>query len=142
MPVRPEVVRRRLLDIGEATGRLRSWLPLSAGRLEQNLMLQWAVERGLQLAAEALFDSGSHILAGEFQEAPDEYREIAPRLAARGVISQETARRLDSLAGFRNVLVHDYAAVDLRRVEAGLARLADFDAFVADVERWLSRSSR
>jgi len=36
-------------------------------------------------------------------------REIPPRLLARGVISRETAKRLESLAGFRNVLVHGYA---------------------------------
>jgi uncharacterized protein YutE (UPF0331/DUF86 family) len=142
VPVRPEVVRSKLLDIGEAIGRLRSWLPISVDRLEQDIMLRWAVEHGLHLAAEALFDTGNHILAGEFQEAPDEYREIPPRLAAQGVISRDTAKRLESLAGFRNVLVHDYATVDLRRVHAGLGRLDDFEAFVADVEGWLSRSGR
>src|SRR2546425_11875750 len=63
-------------------------------------------------AAEALFDAGGHILAGEFQEAVDEYREIPPRLLARGVISRETAKRLESLAGFRNVLVHEYADIE------------------------------
>jgi len=86
-----------------------------------------------------LFDTGNHILAAEFQEVPDEYREIPPRLAARGVISAATAARLDSLSGFRHVLVHDYASVDVRRVHAGLARLDDFEAFVADVESWLAR---
>jgi len=37
------------------------------------------------------------------------------------------------------VLVHDYARVDVGRVHAGLARLDDFEAFVADVETWLAR---
>lgn len=142
MPVRPEVVRSKLLDIGQAVGRLRSWLPVTPERLERDIMLRWAVEHGLHIAAEALFDAGNHILAGEFHEAPDEYREIASRLVARGVISRETAARLESLAGFRNVLVHDYAIVDVRRVHAGLGRLDDFEAFVADVEGWLSRSGR
>ena len=82
------------------------------------------------------------MLVGEFQEAPDEYREIPPRLVARGVLSSATTARLESLAGFRNVLVHDYATVDVRRVHAGLARLDDFDAFVADVESWLVRGGR
>jgi uncharacterized protein YutE (UPF0331/DUF86 family) len=45
-----------------------------------------------------------------------------------------------SLAGFRNVLVHEYAGVDVRRVHAGLGRLDDFEAFVADVDTWLSGS--
>jgi uncharacterized protein YutE (UPF0331/DUF86 family) len=63
------------------------------------------------------------------------------RLLARGVITQATAARLKGLAGFRNVLVHDYAEIDLRRLHAGLGRLGDLDAFVADVMGWLERRS-
>lgn len=105
-------------------------------------MLRWAVEHGLHIAAEALFDTGNHILSGEFQEAADEYREIPPRLVARGVLSRASAQRLESLAGLRNVLVRDYATVDVQRLHAALSRLADFDAFVADVESWLGRGGR
>lgn len=140
MPVRPDVVRSKLLAIAEAVSRLASWSPITVERLEHEVMLRWAVEHGLHIAAEALFDASTRILAGEFQERPDEYREIPPRLFARGVISNATAKRLESLAGFRNVLVHDYAAIDLQRLHAGLGRLDDFEAFVADVEEWLSRS--
>ena len=142
MPVRPDVLRRKLLDIGETVGHLRSLLPITVEQLERDVTLRWAVEHGLHLAAESLFDAGNHILSAEFQEVPDEYREIPPRLVARGVITSATAARLESLAGFRNVLVHDYATVDVRRVHAGLARLDDFEAFVTDVELWLARPDR
>ncbi len=142
MPVRPEVIRSKLLAIAEAVSRVASWLPITVDRLQHDVMLRWAVEHGLHIAAEALFDAGTHILAGEFHERPDEYREIPPRLFARGVISNATAKRLESLAGFRNVLVHDYATIDIGRLHAGLGRLEDFEAFVADVEEWLSRSGR
>ncbi|HXV60711.1 MAG TPA: DUF86 domain-containing protein [Vicinamibacteria bacterium] len=141
MPLRAEVIRKKLLEIDQTTGRLRSWMPMSLGELEQDLRLQWAVERGLQLAAEALFDTGNHILASAFQESVDEYAQIPKRLAVRGVLKASTASRLESLAGFRNILVHDYAEVDLKRVHAGLQRLDDFDAFVADVEEWLRSKS-
>ena len=82
MPVRAEIVREKLLGLGETVSRLRAWLP------------------------------------------------------------DATAARLEGLAGFRNVLVHEYAAVDLRRVHAGLDRLDDFDAFIADGGDWLVRSGR
>lgn len=137
MTIKTEVLRRKLLDIEQAVARLRAWFPITVEGLEQNLMLQWAVERGLQVAAESLFDAGNHLLAGEFRETVDEYRAIPPRLAAHGVIGQDTARRLIGLAGFRNLLVHDYAEVDLRKVHAVLGRLDDLEAFVGDVERWL-----
>jgi uncharacterized protein YutE (UPF0331/DUF86 family) len=141
MTVEPDVVRRKLLEIEETLGHLRSWSPVTVEALESDRRLRWAVERGLQVAAEALFDVGAHVLAAEFRETADEYRDIPRRLAARQVLSPATAQSLDGLAGFRNVLVHDYADVDLERVVAGLARLGDFDAFVADVERWLQAAT-
>jgi uncharacterized protein YutE (UPF0331/DUF86 family) len=137
MRLRADIVRRKLLSIEEATGRLRSWMPISLERLKTDLQLQWAVERGLQVAAESLFDAGNHVLSSAFHESVDEYRDVPSRLAARGVLSPATEARLESLAGFRNILVHEYAAVDLKKLHASLSRLDDFDAFVADVVRWL-----
>ena len=139
VPVRAEVVRRKLATIREAVERLRPCASIGVEKLQQDGLLQWAVERGLQVAAKALFDAGNHILAGDFSDAADEYGQIPARLAAHGVLTAATASRLTSLAGFRNVRVHDYAAIDLRRLVEGLARLGDFDAFVADVEDWLGR---
>ncbi len=138
MPASADVVRRKLATVREAVERLRAGLPVTIEALAADGFRQWAIERGLQVAAEALFDAGTHILVGEFAEAVDEYRRVPERLAARGVLSTATAARLRSLSGFRNVLVHEYAAIDRDRLIAGLARLGDFEAFVADVEAWLS----
>ena len=137
MTVEPDVVRRKLLEIEEATAHLRAWHPVTVERLENDQQLRWAVERGLQVAAEALFDAGAHVLAAEFREAVDEYRQIPKRLLAHGVLTATSAERLRGLAGFRNVLVHEYADIDPHRLVTGLERLNDFDAFVAELERWL-----
>lgn len=42
-------------------------------------------------------------------------------------------------AGFRNLLVHEYAAIDDRIVVANLDRLDDLEAFVDAVTRWMER---
>ena len=139
MTVKPEIVRRKLLAIESAVGHLRSWMPVQRATLEDDQRLRWAIERGLQVAAEAVFDAGAHILAAEFQETVDEYGQIPVRLRARGVLTDSTVERLQGLAGFRNVLVHDYATIDLDRLVGGLDRLSDLEAFVTDVERWLGR---
>lgn len=142
MTVKPEVIRRKLLEIESAVGHLRRWMPVQRVTLENDQRLRWAIERGLQVAAEALFDAGAHILAAEFQETVDEYGQIPVQLRARGVLTDATAERLKGLSGFRNVLVHDYAAIDLTRLVGALDRLGDLEAFVGDVERWLGSSSR
>ena len=65
VPVRAEVVRRKLATIREAVERLRPRASIGVEKLQQDGLLQWAVERGLQVAAKALFDAGNHILAGK-----------------------------------------------------------------------------
>ena len=37
MPVRAEIVRKKLPEIGESLGRLRSWLLVTVERLESDL---------------------------------------------------------------------------------------------------------
>ena len=49
MPLRADIVRKKLLQIDQATARLRSWLPVSLETLQTDLRLQWAIERGLFL---------------------------------------------------------------------------------------------
>jgi uncharacterized protein YutE (UPF0331/DUF86 family) len=139
VPVRVDVVQRKLASIREAVEQLRAQGGVTTERLGRDIMLRWAVERGLQVAAEAVFDTGNHILAGEFSDPADEYARIAERMSAHDVISRETATRLQGLSGFRNILVHEYAQVDLGRLVEALARLDDLNAFVADVEGWLTR---
>jgi uncharacterized protein YutE (UPF0331/DUF86 family) len=58
------------------------------------------------------------------------------------VIGPELEGRLRGLAGFRNLLVHDYARVDPGRVREMLqTRLPDLEAFAAAVEEWLDRDT-
>ena len=60
MPVRADVVQRKLATIREAVEQLR----MAQGRITtdgllRDLMLRWAVERGFQIAAEAVLDAGN-----------------------------------------------------------------------------------
>lgn len=142
MPIKIDLVQRKLLALDQAVARLRVWSGFSAEQLDEDLQRRWAVERGLHIAAEALFDVGNHILSGQFREVVDRYADVLPRLAACGVVQASTASALRGLAGFRNILVHEYAEIDLAKVSEALSRLEDFDAFSADVTTWLHREHR
>jgi uncharacterized protein YutE (UPF0331/DUF86 family) len=103
---------------------------------------QWALERGMQIAAQAVFDVGNHVLTGAFSVRAKQYAEIPPELARRGVISDVLAARLAGLAGFRNLLVHEYVAIDAERVRELLrTRLDDFRDFADAVEAWTRAQS-
>ena len=98
----------------------------------------WAVERGLQLGAEILLDIGNHILSAQYGTTSDRYQDIIEQLASQGILDEGLHQRLRGLAGFRNILVHDYLRLDPDRVEEALAQAPqDFDDFARAIRRWL-----
>jgi uncharacterized protein YutE (UPF0331/DUF86 family) len=116
MTVRPAVVRARLAHLGfvlTQLERLRG-IPSDARRAEP--LHRMAAERGIHVAAEAIFDIGHHVLAGRGLAVPAAYRDIVPALVTAGVLEHALATRLTGMAGLRNILVHDYVAVDESRV--------------------------
>jgi uncharacterized protein YutE (UPF0331/DUF86 family) len=92
------------------------------------------VEHTLQLAIQAALDVASHIVSDERLGEPRTNRELFERLAANGWIETRLAERLRDMAGFRNVLVHGYARVDVGVVRDVVERrLGDLDLFVTAV---------
>jgi uncharacterized protein YutE (UPF0331/DUF86 family) len=137
--LRPDAIRERLLRLEEVRTRLEELAGLDAADLTENFRNSWAVERGLQLAAEVVFDVGNHILSAHFGRSAQDYEDIVLQLQQVGVISPPTREQLKGLGGFRNILVHGYLRIDSERVITHLrdapGRFSEFDR---DVRRWLA----
>lgn len=143
MVLRPEVVRERLVLLEDTVSRLEDLAGPDVGRERANFRDEWAVERGLQLAAEILFDVGNHILSAHFGRGARDYEDIIVQLKDAGVISAATAARLRGLGGFRNLLVHGYSRLDPGRVMTYLRDApAHFSAFSRDIRQWLEAGTR
>jgi uncharacterized protein YutE (UPF0331/DUF86 family) len=85
----------------------------------------------LQLAAQAALDVASHIVSDDGLGEPESYRELFTLIARHRWIEPALAVKLEDVAGFRNVLVHGYADVDLAVVEDVVRHhLDDLLAFV------------
>lgn len=102
---------------------------LGLNRFKEDPFIQGATERYLHLSIECLLDIGNHVISdGRFRK-PETYGEIFEVLAEEGVISKAMLRRLDGMAAFRNLLVHDYARIDLNQIFEILdKRLKDIEA--------------
>jgi uncharacterized protein YutE (UPF0331/DUF86 family) len=91
-------------------------------------------EHTLQIAIQAALDVASHIVSDERLGEPETNAQLFERLAGAGWIGDELCAQLVRMAGFRNVLVHGYAAVDAAIVrdvvENHTGDLLDFAAAV------------
>jgi uncharacterized protein YutE (UPF0331/DUF86 family) len=90
------------------------------------------VTLNLFVAIQACLDLAAHWLADAGWDMPGTYADVFAALAQHGVIPRELATRLAAAAAFRNLVAHQYGALDWRRVYALAASdLGDVDAFCA-----------
>lgn len=103
-------------------------------RIRSDVRERRFVEHTLQVAIQAALDIASHIVSDERLGEPETNRALFGLLEAAGWIDAPLSSALQRMAGFRNVLVHGYADVDLGVVEqAARGGLADLERFVAAV---------
>jgi uncharacterized protein YutE (UPF0331/DUF86 family) len=95
-------------------------------------------KRYLQLAIQAVLDISHHIVADRSLQLPADSKSLFDLLARQKVISKKLSTKLAAMAGFRNVLVHEYLEIDRRRVYRALtSELRDFESFIRAVTRLL-----
>jgi uncharacterized protein YutE (UPF0331/DUF86 family) len=134
-----DVIARRLLTLAECLTELQRPDAANAASLAGDPLLRAAVERWLQVAIEACIDIATHVVAAEGWTPAGSARDAFLVLANHAKVPLELAQRLGSAAGMRNVLVHDYVAVDLGRIAHAVRHdLADLRRFAVLVEAWMA----
>jgi uncharacterized protein YutE (UPF0331/DUF86 family) len=134
--------------IGGKINSLRNHLSLLAGykdlsveELSSDVTLRGAVERYLYLAAQAAIDLAEAVIAFRCLRKPSTIAESFSILFEAGLISSGLCDRLVRMAGFRNILAHDYERVDPSVLQDVLRhRLADIQQFVRSVSLRLEGS--
>lgn len=91
--------------------------------------LQDQVERNLQIAIQICLDIGNHIISALGLNPPETYSDIFEILGKENIIPGDFAQKIKTMAGFRNILVHDYIKVDNKLVFESLQKIDDFKKF-------------
>jgi uncharacterized protein YutE (UPF0331/DUF86 family) len=131
------LVRNQIAQIREACSRLRVLLERDEGHVSEKSDAKLATERLLQIACEATFDIGRHIVARKALGVPGSYTEVITCLRSGGVVGPDLAEWLVGAARMRNRLVHVYW--DLTEDEIGefahegLSRFEGFCKIVLEI---------
>ena len=133
------VVRARIAKIREYVALLRKVRGMAdERRFASDPLIYGNAERYLQLAIQAVLDVSNHIVADLGANLPADNMELFDLLATRKIVPARLARKLAPMAGFRNLLVHEYMEIDRHRVYAALENdLGDFEAFIKAVSKLL-----
>jgi len=95
-------------------------------------------ERYLQLSIEIILDVGKLIILSERLRKPEDNQDIFAILAGQKIISGKLFQELSGIAGFRNILVHDYEKINREIVHQKLKEnLSNFKDFKKEIVKFL-----
>ena len=101
-------------------------------------LLQHATERQLQIAAQAVVDISTHIIAHKHWGAPESYTEAISIIASNHVIDTDLAKDLKELVKLRNLIVHLYLKIDSALLYTNLARyIKSLETFVVSMKQFI-----
>ena len=138
--VNVEIIIRFLNALHENLALLRPMQKMTLKELTAN-GIQWnGILHLLQLCVEQVSDIGAHLLAANDMTVPDEHREIIIKMGRSNFIPSEFAERIGPMAGFRNVVAHEYLTIDPEKVGDVLYNhLTDFEEFSVYIYDYLRR---
>lgn len=131
--VNREQIEIHLKKLEEYIKELENLKKTSLQKFLKDKGLQDRVERNLHLVIESSLDIGNQVISEQGFRLPDTYGDIFVILAENKVISEEFASDLEKMAGFRNILVHDYLKIDKEKVYGNLEKLDDLKDFAKAV---------
>lgn len=116
-----EVILKRLDQLENKINYLQGIEQFGKEEFSNNPDIYFRYERALHLALEAVIDLGNHLIADQNLRTPESNRDVFKVLYENNLIKKDLYSKLGKMAGFRNILVHDYLTLD-RELEYEIIR--------------------
>jgi uncharacterized protein YutE (UPF0331/DUF86 family) len=128
----------RLAELRRHLDHLRLLRPrASAAALAADLSLHNDVLFSLLMVCQLVIDLAGELSARRGMPFED-YRQAVRNLSGMNLVAPDTVAALERLPGFRNVLVHEYVALDLERAVEAMDQLGPVEELIQAVRRLLA----
>ncbi|MBU4293334.1 MAG: DUF86 domain-containing protein [Actinobacteria bacterium] len=109
-------------------------------KISESLKEQWAVFYGLQISIQIVIDIGNHILASIGENQIEDYADIIDKLGKLEIIPADFAKKIKGMPGLRNILVHEYGIIDIKKIYDILQNnLGDFEDFIFYIKKYIEK---
>lgn len=105
--------------------------------LATDMHTEWALRYGLFESIQIIIDISCHIVSKYNLGNPQNYRECIELLHQNAYINDDLSRKLEAMVGLRNILVHEYIAVDAVKLYDLLEQVEDMSVFAQVCEPYL-----
>ena len=135
-----ELIIKKLQELNRYLKELEDSKNISFDEFRSSIGKQWMVCHGIQLSIQSLIDVGNHILAALGENQIEDYSDIIDKLGERNILPSEFAQSIRGMVGLRNILVHEYARLDIKIIYDILQnQLEDFYKFTQHIHQFLNR---
>lgn len=132
------LVLRKLATLAEYCKQIAEFSGFTVGEYRSDWKTQRIVERTLQMMIELCADIAGHLISDQALRTPETYADTFRVLGESGILTVEQTAVMEKMAKFRNVVVHQYEAVDAEIVVLILRKhLDDFQFFSEAIVRHL-----
>ena len=136
--VKREIVITRLNKLKEYIDFLKNIKNHSKEEYLGDPFIYGASERFLHLSIECVLDISNHVIADMRFRRPESNRDIFKILCDNNIIDKTLSSNLTNMAGFRNILVHDYVRLDREMVyEIIINHIKDIELFMKIISEYI-----
>ncbi len=139
MPPEFNGIEKRLDELNERLARLEPLKDKSRETFDRDPYLRDIVERNLEIAAQCCIVICNRIISLENAKKPIDYYDAILRMGEIEVLPLGFAKDLAPIAGFRNILVHQYLGIDWDEIYNKLSHMDDFIRFAECIRKWLRK---
>ncbi|MBI2354473.1 MAG: DUF86 domain-containing protein [Deltaproteobacteria bacterium] len=134
------LILRKLASLSDYLKQVAEFSSITVEEYRSDWKVQRIVERTLQMMIETCADVAGHVIADDGLRTPETYADTFRVLGESGILTVEQTTVMEKMAKFRNIVVHQYEAVDAEIVVLVLRRhLDDFQQFSDAVARHLTK---
>jgi uncharacterized protein YutE (UPF0331/DUF86 family) len=128
-----ERIMSKVAELDSFLGELKQVSPATFDQY-QAVEKKRSCERLLQLCIECIIDVCKMLVSGLKLGLPSDENDLFNKLRAKRIISKQMAKTLREMRGFRNILIHEYAAVDDELVYSYVkTNIKDFEEFKTQI---------
>jgi uncharacterized protein YutE (UPF0331/DUF86 family) len=133
------LILRKLSALDEYLEQIAEYANIKSEAYADDWKIQRIVERTLQMMIETCLDISGHIISEEKFRMPEIYADMFRILVEKGILSESRIDAFEKMAGFRNIVVHDYERID-PEIVIGILRnnLDDFEDFKTSIIKYLA----
>jgi len=132
------LILRKIAELSEYLDQIQEFQDISIQTYTSDWKTQRIVERTLQMMIELCADIASHIISDAAYRVPKTYSDTFRVLHENAILTEELSDKMERMAKFRNVVVHQYDKVDAEIVVGVLKNhLSDFVGFKESIVGFL-----